>query len=58
MKRYIKPTTDVHQIEFMLMDPTSGLKQIDPRTTVDDPNLIEGKESGFGSFWSDGDEEE
>ncbi len=60
MKSYIKPNTEIHEIELVQMiagSPDEGLKRIDPSTAVSDVNLIESKSSDV-SFWGDSAEEE
>lgn len=62
MKKYIKPNTGIHDIELQNMIALSG--NGDTQTESPNPEVIgegnfaDGKSSGFGSFWSDGDEEE
>ena len=57
MKRYIKPNTEVQQIELVLMQAASGLKQIDPSQKVTDVSEIDARGNDF-SLWDDSEEEE
>ena len=57
MNTYIKPNTEVKQVELILMQAASGLKQIDPTQKVTDVSEIDARVNTF-SVWDDSDEEE
>ena len=57
-KQYIIPEVKTVIIETVLMQAVSGEKTITVSGDEQTEGFADSRESGFGSFWSDGDEEE
>lgn len=57
-KQYIIPEVEMVNVETVLMQAVSGQQSVNISEDEKTEGFSDSRESGFGSFWSDGDEEE